>query len=216
MDFRDTRFGKITDEIERETNPRSDNLRVIIRTRPPIERELVAGLPFRSIVITGKDKKQLSLVEYLGAELDEEERQREWVDNPSLFQLHSFTFDQVFDMKTKQSEIYEMSARPAVEALIEGYNSTIFAYGQTGTGKTFTMEGFAYKQSDQMRGIIPRSIEDIFNFVTSIDNPNMRFIVRVSYLQIYNESISDLLKTERTNLQIREDKKKGIYVDVVI
>lgn len=88
--------------------------------------------------------------------------------------------------------------------------ATIFAYGQTGTGKTYTMEGF---NSQEERGIIPRAIEQIFQHIRSSVSPRMRFLVRASYLQIYNEVISDLLKPERTNLNIREDKKKGVFVE---
>lgn len=100
-----------------------------------------------------------------------------------------------------------------MQSVLEGYNSTIFAYGQTGTGKTYTMEGFTYNNKDPERGIIQRTIEDIFYFIESTSNENTKFIIRASYLQIYNENISDLLKPEKKNLQIREDKKKGIYVD---
>ncbi len=149
------------------------------------------------------------MVEYLGAELNESERQREWIDNPNLFQLHRFTFDHVFDMNSSQSEVYETTAKPAVMSILEGYNSTIFAYGQTGTGKTFTMEGFTYNSNDILRGIIPRSIEEIFNYIELFSNSDTKFMVRASYLQIYNEAISDLLKPDKTSLQIREDKKKG-------
>lgn len=94
----------------------------------------------------------------------------------------------------------------------KGYNATLLAYGQTGTGKTFTMEGFKYNGEDPQRGIIPRAIEDIFNFIRQEGDPETTFMIRCSYLQIYNENISDLLKTERQNLQIRE-RKKGIYVE---
>lgn len=83
-------------------------------------------------------------------------------------------------------------------------------YGQTGTGKTYTMEGF---NSAEERGIIPRAIEQIFRHIQSSVSPRMRFLVRASYLQIYNEVISDLLKPERSNLLIREDKKKGVFVE---
>jgi kinesin family protein 3/17 len=72
------------------------------------------------------------------------------------------------------------------------------------------MEGF---NSAEERGIIPRAIEQIFRHIQSSVSPRMRFLVRASYLQIYNEVISDLLKPERTNLLIREDKKKGVYVE---
>ena len=149
----------------------------------------------------------------MGAELSEHERQREWVENPNLFQLHRFTFDYAFDMSSSQSEVYETTAKPAVMSILEGYNSTIFAYGQTGTGKTFTMEGFTYNSSDMLRGIIPRSIEEIFNYIELFSSSDTKFMVRASYLQIYNEAISDLLKPEKTSLQVREDKKKGVFVE---
>ena len=75
------------------------------------------------------------------------------------------------------------------------------------------MEGFKYNVGDPQRGIIPRSMEEIFKFIQMQSNKNTTFMVRVSYLQIYNEIISDLLKVERTSLQIREDKKKGVFVE---
>lgn len=96
-------------------------------------------------------------------------------------------------------------------SVLEGYNASIIAYGQTGTGKTHTMEGFS--ASEEGRGIIPRAVSDIFSFIDSCQDANKRFLVRVSYLQIYKEVISDLLKPERSNLTIREDKKKGIFVE---
>ena len=65
----------------------------------------------------------------------------------------------------------------------------------------------------EARGIIPRAIEQIFGHIQRYASPRMRFLVRASYLQIYNEAISDLLKPERSNLTIREDKKRGVYVD---
>lgn len=166
-----------------------------------------------SQVLVSNENKSCNLVEYLGAELYERERQREWVQNPNLFQLHRFTFDYVFDTDSNQSEVYEQTAKPAVLSILEGYNSTIFAYGQTGTGKTFTMEGFAYNNSNPQRGIIPRTVEEIFNYIESFSSADTKFMVRASYLQIYNESLSDLLKPEKSSLQIREDKKKGVYVE---
>ena len=132
-----------------------DNLKVAIRVRPPLPREIEKNLPFRAITLISKENHTCSLVEYLGGELDEAKRQLEWISNPKLFQLHRFTFDEVFDIGTSQEEIFNISAKPAVNSVLEGYNSTIFAYGQTGTGKTFTMEGFTYNNMDKTRGIIP-------------------------------------------------------------
>jgi len=130
-----------------------------------------------------------------------------------MFQLHRFTFDYVFDLDATQEEVYNSTAKSAVLSMLEGYNSTIFAYGQTGTGKTYTMEGFTYNNNDPNRGIIPRSIDEIFNYIESLTSSGTKFMVRASYLQIYNETISDLLKNEKSTLQIREDKKKGVYVE---
>ena len=204
-----------TMSINSNSNSPTDNLKVAIRIRPPLPREIEKNLPFRSIAITNKENNTCSLVEYIGAELDEVGRQKEWISNPQMFQIHRFTFDDVFDIDSNQEEVYSVSAKPAVNSVLEGYNSTIFAYGQTGTGKTFTMEGFTYNQYDESRGIIPRTIEDIFAYIESNSNKDTKFIIRAGYLQIYNEMISDLLKPNNPNknLNIREDKKKGLYVE---
>ena len=116
---------------------------------------------------------------------------------------------QLYEEESQQKEVYETTAREAVISTLQGYNATMIAYGQTSAGKTYTMEGF---DSETLRGIIPRAIEEIFDWIETRASPTMRFLVRASYLQIYNEVISDLLKSDRTNLQIREDKKKGLYV----
>jgi Cdc6-like AAA superfamily ATPase len=100
-----------------------------------------------------------------------------------------------------------------VLSVLEGYNATLLAYGQTGTGKTYTMEGFSSGLNDPQKGIIPRSMEEIFRYIENTSNKSKMFMVRASYLQIYNEIITDLLKKEMTSLQIREDKKKGIFVE---
>ena len=192
-----------------------DNLRVAIRVRPPLNRETEEGIPFRSIAIVSEDHKSISLAEYLGAEFSELERQRQWIEEPNLFQLHRFTFDSIFDMDSLQEDVYNITAKQAVQSVLEGYNSTIFCYGQTGTGKTYTMEGFTYESNNPNRGIIQRTIQDIFNYIETTSNENTKFIIRASFLQIYNENISDLLKPDKKNLQIREDKKKGIYVDLL-
>lgn len=150
----------------------------------------------------------------MGYSSSELEKQKDWVENPHFFQLHQFTFDNAFDIDSSQKDVYEQTAKPAVLSVLEGYNSTIFAYGQTGTGKTFTMEGFTYSNTDEKRGIIPRSIEEIFNYIESFSNNNTKFMVRASYLQIYNENVSDLLRSQTCTLHIREDKKKGVFVEV--
>ena len=194
-------------------NSYDDNLKVYIRVRPPLMREKDSSLPFRSVASVSEDKTTISLIEYLGFEFDEALKQKEIIDNPSNFLPHPYTFDHIFDMDSTQDDVYKISAVPAVESLISGFNSTIFAYGQTGTGKTYTMEGFSYDYLSPKKGLIPRAIENIFKYIENNSNSNTTFIIRVTYLQIYNESIDDLLKSEKKHLTIRENHKKGIYVE---
>ena len=100
-----------------------------------------------------------------------------------------FTFDTVYDHVTKQEDIFNESAYPIIDNVFEGYNGTIFAYGQTGTGKSHTMSGLL---DDPINwGIIPRSFETIFKTINC--DSKKQFLVRVSYLEIYNEEIYDLL-----------------------
>ena len=190
-----------------------DNLKVYIRVRPPLMREKDSSLPFRSIASVSEDKRTISLIEYLGFEFDEASKQKELIDFPNHFLPHPYTFDYIFDMDSTQGEVYKIAAIPSVESLEAGYNSTIFAYGQTGTGKTYTMEGFIYDYLSPKKGLIPRAVEDIFKYIESNSNSDTTFIIRATYLQIYNESIDDLLKPEKMHLSIRESQKKGLYVE---
>ena len=79
-----------------------------------------------------------------------------------MFGTQQFSFDSVYGPDDHQLSVYEQTARPAVMSVLEGYNATILAYGQTGTGKTYTMEGFKFNQTDEARGIIPRAMEEMF------------------------------------------------------
>lgn len=92
------------------------------------------------------------------------------MENPNNFSKHNFNFDQVYDDESSQEEIYSNTARLSVISALEGYNATIMAYGQTGTGKTYTMEGMRYNLKDDQRGIIPRAIEDIFKYISNCDD----------------------------------------------
>ncbi|XP_058801745.1 kinesin-like protein KIF3A [Phymastichus coffea] len=124
--------------------------------------------------------------------------------------LKSFFFDAVFDVTATQVDIYNETARPVIDKVLNGYNGTIFAYGQTGTGKTFTMSG--YKSSPQLRGIIPNSFAHIFGFIAKA-HENQKFLVRATYLEIYNEEIRDLLgKDHRQKLEVKERPDIGVYV----
>ncbi len=152
--------------------------------RPPLPREQ----PFVPAVLV-RDERSITISENLAA-LDD-------VGGATAYSTHTLNFDYVYDENSTQRTVYETTAKGVVESSLKGYNATIFAYGQTGTGKTYTMEGF---NSAEERGIIPRAIEQIFRHIQTSVSPRMRFLVRASYLQIYNEVISDLLKPQRTNL----------------
>ncbi|KAF5924683.1 hypothetical protein HPG69_004555 [Diceros bicornis minor] len=120
-----------------------------------------------------------------------------------------FTFDGAYSVDHFTEQIYNEIAYPLVEGVTEGYNGTIFAYGQTGSGKSFTMQGLPDPPSQ--RGIIPRAFEHIFESVQCAENT--KFLVRASYLEIYNEDVRDLLGADtKQKLELKEHPEKGVYV----
>lgn len=119
-----------------------------------------------------------------------------------------FTYDAVYDWGSTQQQVYDEVVRPLVYSVLEGFNGCVFAYGQTGTGKTHTMEGI--KSDPEQRGIIPRAFEQIWAHINR--SQNMNFLVAVSYLEIYMEELRDLLKPNSTTpLELRE-RDGGIVV----
>lgn len=126
-------------------------------------------------------------------------------------ETHTFSFDHVFDEKTSQIEIFEKIAKKSVEWVVEGYNATIFAYGPTGSGKTYCMFG-----SPEDQGIIPRVCEMLFSLVNTkseVQEAN----VKCSFLEIYRENIRDLLRGTdvngmTANLKLRYSEIRGAYV----
>jgi hypothetical protein len=120
-----------------------------------------------------------------------------------------FSFDSVYDWNSTQQDIYEETVRPLVSSVLDGFNGTIFAYGQTGTGKTYTMEGS--KNDTDTRGIIPRSFEQIFTQIGRSEN--IQYLVRASYLEIYQEEIRDLLHQDQNlRFELKEKPDTGIFV----
>lgn len=95
---------------------------------------------------------------------------------------------------------------------MEGFNGTIFAYGQTSSGKTHTMQGVI--DDVELRGIVPRMVKTVFNRIEN-SSENMEFAVKVSFCEIYNERIKDLLDPKKDNLKIHEEKQKGVYIQDV-
>uniref|UniRef100_A0A4W6BWP9 Kinesin-like protein n=1 Tax=Lates calcarifer TaxID=8187 RepID=A0A4W6BWP9_LATCA len=120
-----------------------------------------------------------------------------------------YYFDRVFQSNTTQVQFYNAVAQKIVKDVLEGYNGTIFAYGQTSSGKTHTMEGKLH--DPDMMGIIPRIVQDIFNYIYSMDE-NLEFHIKVSYFEIYLDKIRDLLDVTKTNLSVHEDKNRVPYV----
>ena len=128
-----------------------------------------------------------------------------------------YTFDRVFDTETQQQLMYDEVAASTVDDILNGFNGTIFAYGQTGAGKSWSMmgpdlqmrgmEGF----DTSLGGIIPRSTEDIFEKLRTTD---VEFQVAVSYLEVYREQVRDLLDPSKINLSVREGKGHHFYVEV--
>ncbi|XP_061368413.1 kinesin-like protein KIN-7D, mitochondrial isoform X1 [Gastrolobium bilobum] len=117
----------------------------------------------------------------------------------------AYAFDRVFGPHTNSEEVYEVAAKPVVKAAMEGVNGTVFAYGVTSSGKTHTMHG-----DQNSPGVIPLAIKDVFSMIQ--DTPGREFLLRVSYLEIYNEVINDLLDPTGQNLRVREDAQ-GTYVE---
>ena len=127
----------------------NENFKVVIRVRPPLDRETAGGKRYQHSAHVGGDATVCTLSENLEA----------WraghgpVDADGLvFNTHQFAFDHVHDQHASQREVYENSARDAVLSTLEGYNAAILAYGQTGTGKTYTMEGDPHARRARVRG----------------------------------------------------------------
>ncbi|XP_031571962.1 kinesin-like protein KIF15 isoform X2 [Actinia tenebrosa] len=132
----------------------------------------------------------------------------------------TFSFDHVADINTMQEEVFGAVGKKIVEGCVNGYNGTIFAYGQTGSGKTFTMLGPAEGEAEcfahELRGVIPRGFEYLFSLIKREQEKHgdhLEFLCRCSFLEIYNEQIFDLLDPASSGLALREDLKKGIFVD---
>jgi hypothetical protein len=123
----------------------------------------------------------------------------------SPFDSSEFMYDHVFQ-GSENVPIYSQSVRTLVYSTMEGYHGTVFAYGQTSSGKTYTMMG-----NDAEPGIIPQAVSDVFQYIKKSEGMR-EFLLRVSYLEIYNETIRDLLSPETKDLRIHEDKRRGVYV----
>uniref|UniRef100_A0A3B3XAQ3 Kinesin-like protein n=1 Tax=Poecilia mexicana TaxID=48701 RepID=A0A3B3XAQ3_9TELE len=162
--------------------PAECNIKVLCRFRPLNQSEIVRGDQF--------------LPKFQG-------------DDTVIVGGKPYAFDRVFPTNTTQEQVYNTCAKQIVKDVLSGYNGTIFAYGQTSSGKTHTMEGKLH--DPHQMGIIPRIAEDIFNHIFAMDE-NLEFHIKVSYFEIYMDKIRDLLDVTKTNLSVHEDKNRVPYV----
>ncbi|KAG8577306.1 hypothetical protein GDO81_010135 [Engystomops pustulosus] len=178
------------------------SVRVALRIRPQLAKEKIEGCHICTSVTPGEPQV------FLGKD-------------------KAFTFDYVFDIDSRQDEIYLQCTEKLIEGCFEGYNATVFAYGQTGSGKTYTMgTGFDVNITDEEQGIIPRAVRHLFRRIEArkqaaleLGLPPPDFKVNAQFLELYNEEVLDLFDTTRdidarnkkSNIKIHEDSNGGIY-----
>merc|ERR1712018_463763 len=158
--------------------PTEDNIRVVCRFRPLNDSEEKAGSKF---VVKFPDEQCVHVSGKV------------------------YMFDKVLKPNVTQEQVYSAGERTIVKDVLMGYNGTIFAYGQTSSGKTHTMEGVI--GDPDLQGIIPRIVNDIFNPIYGMEE-NLEFHIKVSYFEIYMDKIRDLLDPSKVNLAVHEDKNK--------
>lgn len=164
---------------------REDNIRVVCRFRPLNDTEEKIGSKFVVKFPSGPEDNIVSIAGKV------------------------YVFDKVLKPNVTQEQVYDAGAKTIVKDVLNGYNGTIFAYGQTSSGKTHTMEGVISDHA--LQGIIPRIVNDIFNHIYSMEE-NLEFHIKVSYFEIYLDKIRDLLDTSKVNLAVHEDKNHSVYV----
>ncbi|XP_042181980.1 kinesin-like protein KIF3A isoform X4 [Oncorhynchus tshawytscha] len=184
---------QLSNKMDKSDKPEvMDNVKVVVRCRPLNQKERSMG--HKQAVSVDENRGTITV------------NKLETTHEPPK----TFTFDTVFGPDSKQLDVYNLTARPIIDSVLEGYNGTIFAYGQTGTGKTFTMEGV--RAVPELRGIIPNSFAHVFGHIAKAEG-DTRFLVRVSYLEIYNEEVRDLLgKDQMQRLEVKERPDVGVYI----
>lgn len=170
----------------------SSNISVVCRVRPLFS--------FESVIFTQSDLNNQEVISCLS------ENSIGFGQSPP-FEI--FNFDQVFSPSSTQTEVYEYLGKTIIDDVLAGYNGTIFAYGQTGSGKTHTMLGDVLNEEEH--GVIPRVATQIFEMIEK-DEQEIEFTLKCSLLEIYKETLRDLLEIDVAGLQIKECPRRGIYV----
>eukprot|EP00177_Eucheuma_denticulatum_P008603 GFKZ01015660.1.p1 GENE.GFKZ01015660.1~~GFKZ01015660.1.p1 ORF type:complete len:1167 (+),score=203.81 GFKZ01015660.1:298-3798(+) len=198
--------------------PRSVNVQVAVRCRPLNHREKTSGE--RTVLVCAEDRREVVCV----APASQRKVHSSAAPNPKK----TYTYDHVFGPDATQQDVYRGVVESIVDEVLQGYNCTVFAYGQTGTGKTHTMEGrrdsemvaIEERRIAENAGIIPRAVKQVFDHLRSITDEHS---VRVSHLELYNEQLTDLLSPHDAgsdSLRMYEDPAKGTFVqgleDIVV
>jgi hypothetical protein len=168
---------------------KSENVQVIVRIRPLNRKEIDAG--YKDCVNIDIGGSSVS-VEGAGVE------------------GRTFAFDAVYTNAFAQKDVYLQSIHPVVETVLQGYNGTIFAYGQSGTGKTYSMVGNL--DNPKQHGIIPHALEHIFTAINEMKSDKMEYTVQASFVELYNGKCRDLLVDGKLNLELKENAQKLFFV----
>uniref|UniRef100_A0ACD5XU16 Uncharacterized protein n=1 Tax=Avena sativa TaxID=4498 RepID=A0ACD5XU16_AVESA len=180
------------------------NIQVLLRCRPLSEEEVRINTPV--VISCNEPRREVSAAQNIA---------NKQIDR-------TFVFDKVFGPKSRQQDVFNHAVVPLVGEVLDGYNCTIFAYGQTGTGKTYTMEGGGGKTQNGSlpsdAGVIPRAVKKIFD---TLEAQNAEYSMKVSFLELYNEELTDLLAPEESKfsddkskkpMALMEDGKGGVFV----
>ncbi|XP_070702432.1 kinesin-like protein KIFC1 [Pempheris klunzingeri] len=174
------------------------NIRVFCRVRP-----LVSGGLSKHIMLPAGDKKMITLAK------TEESHTGKTADTQKNY---NFNFDRVFGPQTSQQEVFEEISL-LVQSALDGYNVCCFAYGQTGSGKTYTMEGDEF---DETKGVIPRAVQQIFRAAEKLGAQGWEFTFTASFVEIYNETLRDLLYTGKASKRPEHEIRKSTNNEVTI
>lgn len=182
---------------------REANVQVVLRCRPLGEEDQKTNV--QSAISCNDLKREVTVLHSLFKQADK-----------------TFTFDRVFGPKSQQRAIYDHAVAPIVNDVLEGYNCTVFAFGQTGTGKTYTMEGEMGQKVGELpatAGVIPRAVRHIFDI---LEARKADYSMKVTFLELYNEELTDLLALEdqsrfpedrlKRPISLMEDGKGGAVI----
>ena len=183
---------------------KAENIRVCARFRPQNEREKAQSKEKQ--LRYEVDRGNTSVTFHLG-------QSTTYSGSGAREEKTSFNLDRIYKEESTQDEVFEWISNNIVKHCFEGYNGTIFAYGQTSSGKTHTMFGpDDYLDTPDEWGIVPKSISELFNFVHQ-SPAGWEFAISTSYFQLYKEKLQDLLKPANNNMKIHESKARGIYIE---